>query len=375
MAIKYLLGYFIYTTVYAIYKETLLYLYAYMLEQLNNFINGILGKLGGKPEYEEVGENLIKEDLDQKGLINEDAVPLHIKLPTPEVVAIAHDEDKVLAHKYFLEHAQHDEAPVKSTLQAVSESTTQSIPTLAPINSHGGQILRGIAYTFGALCLIGISYFVYQYATVYVQSKATVTQTAFVFDNPLVRADSTRTMSVEAGIAREVIRSSIVQTLRNEDVKVDKVTIVVPSYLRESNQDGKKIFVSEVMRADDFLFTFAPAAPLALRTAVAGEYALGLVNPSGKVEGFVAISMNDKVAGLREFLHYEPSLYADFKDTLALRTFIGEAKWRDVTVNNHDLRILSDVDGVILVYGFAASKTVVIAPNTDVFEKVSQRLK
>ena len=31
-----------------------------MLQQLNDFINGLLGKLGGKPEYEEIGETLIK---------------------------------------------------------------------------------------------------------------------------------------------------------------------------------------------------------------------------------------------------------------------------------------------------------------------------
>ena len=348
-----------------------------MLQQLNDFINGLLGKLGGKPEYEEVGENLIKEDFSQKGIINEDTASLHIKLPAPEVATIAHDEDKVLAHKHFLEHAQHTEAlaEVIPTPQVAIETAAQPISPSPSIVSHGGQVLRGVAYTFGALCLIGISYLVYQYATVYVHSKATVTQTAFVFDNSLVRADNTRTMSVEAGVSREVIHNSIVQTLRNEDLKVDKVTIVVPSYLRESTQDGKKVFVSELMRADDFLFTFAPSAPLALRTAAAGEYALGLVNVSGRAEGFVALSMNDKVAGLREFVHYEPSLYTDFKDALTLRTFTGEAKWRDVTVNNYDLRILSDADGVILVYGFATPKTMVIAPNADVFEKVSQRLK
>lgn len=361
-----------------------------MLEQLNNFINGLLGKLGGKPEYEEMGENLIKEDFSQKGIINATTAVNHIQLPTSDILTTAQDEDKLLAHKHSLENAKHIDIPAQALTQQsppaeqVLTQTTATVtaqliqqPTFSHVTapSHGGRVLRGVAYTFGALCLISISYFVYHYADMYINTRATVTQTAFVFDNPLVRADSTRTMSVEAGIAREVIRSSIVQTLRNEDVQADKVTVVVPSYLRENVQDGKKIFISELMRADDFLFTFAPAAPLALRTAAAGEYALGLVNANGKAEGFVAISMNDKVAGLREFLHYEPSMYADFKDTLALRAFTGEAKWRDVTVNNYDLRILSDADGVILVYGFATPKTVVIAPNTDVFAKVSQRLK
>lgn len=356
-----------------------------MLEQLNKVINDLLNKFQKQPEYEELGENLIKEDFSNRGVISAENFTDHIQVSTPTtnieinpaIVSIASDEDKKTAHDKFL-HTPTVETPIKIEevrADAKPAFTNVQMADLPKAHSQVGNVLRGVAFTFGAVSLILLTYLVFKYANAYLDSQTPVTQTAFVFDNTLVRADNTRTMSVESNVAPEVIRNSVVQAMNNEVVQADKLTVVVPSYLRETTQNNKKVYMSEILRADDFLFTFAPSAPLALRTAASGEYAIGMVNATGKVEGFMAISMNDKVSGLREFLSYEPFMYTDLKDTLSLKTFTSEAKWRDVSVNNHDLRVLADNDGVILVYGFATPKVVVTAPNTDVFEKVSQRLK
>lgn len=356
-----------------------------MLDKLNEAINKLLGRFQVQPEYEEVGENLIREDFSTRGILSQDNLHEHIHIPSADISTAAGDEeDKLAAHNKFVNSQSTYTTEAANTFPDIHpEPILQEQPELPattptleiPKTTNTGNILRGVAFVLAALALLIFAYVVYIYTDKILTATAPVTSGQFVFDNSLVRADNTRTMSVEPGVDRTVLKNNILQTMNSEDVKIDKVTIVVPSYLREQTQNNKKVYVSEILRADDFLFVFLPSAPLALRTVASGDYALGLTNATGKTESFLSFSVNDKVAATRELLRYEPFLPKDLKDTFKLRDFTGEATWKDLTVNNHDLHILSDNDGVILVYGFATTRAVLFAPNVDIFEKVSQRLK
>lgn len=349
-----------------------------MLEQLNNFINGLLGKLGKQTRYEEIGDNLIADATAQSESSKDENLPKPITIPATDIAAIAYDTEKITAHEKF----------VKTNPQPIDQ--VQPIPT-PPISAHIPQsspavplpqigqsqhhFLRGLAYFVAALCLLGIAFLVFNMTQLYTGTSITPVQNSSVLDNPVVRSDTTRTISVETTLSQEVVRSNIFEALHKEKVDTGKLAIVVPSYLRESVQNNQKVLVSEIVRGDEFMFIFAPSAPLALRTVFSGDYAVGIANVTGKSEGFMALSVNDKVVGLRELLNYEPFMLNDFKDMLSLRTPNADATWKSVTVHNYDMRILSDLDGVVLVYGFATPKTVIFAPNVDVFEKVAQRLK
>lgn len=360
-----------------------------LVDKINDFLNSLLGKMGPKATYEELGENLIKEDFSQKGILNSDSIfiptdisaaaittepqPAEVVVPSPDIYEAKNTEPaNHFAREKFLAqpHPETTNAPTTTT----NPLPTQSFAT--ETKSQTGSVLKGVAYTFGAVLLLMLTYFVFTYAQSYFNRSVEVQSGSFVYENELVRGDSSRAVGVESGVAREVVKNNLLQTLYNEDLKIDQLVIITPTYLRESTQaDGKKAFLSETMRGDDFFFSFAPSAPLALRTISADKYALGATNASGKSEGFIAIEVSEKSAGLRELFRYEPFIYQDMKDTLKLRDLVGEAVFKNITINNHELRALTDNEGVVMVYGFAGNKVVVFTSSVDAFQHVFQRLK
>lgn len=357
-----------------------------LVDKINDFLNSLLGKMGPKPTYEELGENLIKEDFSQKGILNSDSIfiptdisttktesqPAEIAVPSPDIYEAKKTESaNQSAREKFLSQIQAGRTTQSTTINPLPAQVFR-----VDTKSQTGSVLKGVAYTFGGVLLLMLTYFIFIYAESYFNRSVDVQTGSFVYENDLVRGDSSRAVGMESGVAREVIKNNLLQTLYNEDLKIDQLVIITPTYLRESTQtDGKKAFLSETMRGDDFFFSFAPSAPLAMRTISANKYALGATNASGKMEGFIAIEVSEKSAGLRELLRYEPFIYQDMKDTLKLRDLIGEAVFKNITINNHELRALTDNEGVVMVYGFAGNKVVVFTSSVDAFEQVFQRLK
>lgn len=246
-------------------------------------------------------------------------------------------------------------------------------------NSGGDYVTKGIVFTLLSLILLIVVYLIYNYAQFFIDSGVSATEQNLVFENQLVRADKSRVISLEAGATREQVRTLILQALLNEKVLGGEVSLIMPSYLRDTTINGERKLISELQRGDDFFFTFAPRAPLNLRTIAAQNYAIGVVGSGSsetpETKNFLTFSVSSAPDATREMLRYEAEMYNDMRETLKLRDIKGNFYFKDQSDNNHILRVAYDDNGVVLVYGYGAPRTVIIAPDTLTFQTVYSHLK
>ncbi len=240
-------------------------------------------------------------------------------------------------------------------------------------------VIRGAVFAVLSLLLLVAVYFVYNYAEDFLLSGEKAKEQKLVFENELVRADRSRVISLEAGASKESVRSVIIQALLNERVSKGEISLVMPSYLRDTYVDGERKLVSELQRGDDFFFTFAVRSPLNLRTISSQQYAVGTAGV-GNIEldgskNFFVFSVSSAADATREMLRYESQMYNDMKQVLKLRDVKGSFYFKDLSYNNHILRVGYDEDGVVMLYGFGAPKTMIIAPDAETFEMVYSHLK
>jgi hypothetical protein len=235
--------------------------------------------------------------------------------------------------------------------------------------------LRTFFYTLLSILSLISVYFIYTYSQKYIMGNVPATEQKLIFENPLVRADSSRVVSIEAGATKEAIKNVVLQALYNENVAPDKVVLISPSYLKEIEIDGKRTLTPELQRGDDFLFTFAEKAPLALRTIAGKEYAYGVVNNQRENKAFIVLSVTTPQDATRELLRWENEMYPDLKQVLKLKNSAGKISFRDLSSNNNLLRVAEDENGVVLIYGFGAPRTLIIAPDTETFERAYNVLK
>jgi hypothetical protein len=240
-------------------------------------------------------------------------------------------------------------------------------------------ILQGVVFFILSFLVFTAVYFVYNYSEDFLIGGEKATEKKLVFENALVRADRSRVVSLEAGATKESVRSVVKQALVNEHVNRGEMALVMPSYLRDTVVNGERKLVSELQRGDDFFFTFAPRAPLNLKTISSQNYALGVagvgeLNQQGS-KRFMAFSVTSAPDATREMLRYESQIYTDMQDLLNLREVQGSFYFKDLSYSNHLLRVGYDDVGVVMVYGFAAPKTIVVAPSAEAFEMVFSYLK
>lgn len=240
-------------------------------------------------------------------------------------------------------------------------------------------VIQGSVFLVLSVLVLTAVYMVFNYSQDFLLSGEKASERKLVFENPLVRADRSRVVSLEAGATKESVRSVVKQALVNEHVNKGEISLVMPSYLRDTVVDGERKLVSELQRGDDFFFTFSPRAPLNLKTISADKYAIGVAGvgelSQNGGQNFFAFSVSSAPDAVREMLRYEAQIYTDMKDLLKLRDIKGNLYFKDLSSNNHTLRVLYDDDGVVMVYGFAAPKTIVIAPSAEGFEMVYSYLK
>lgn len=240
-------------------------------------------------------------------------------------------------------------------------------------------IFRGILFGILALFMFVGVYFVYNYALLFLETKEKAQEQKFVFENPLVRGDKSRVISLEAGANRETVRSILVQALKNERVGKDEISIITPAYLRDTVLEGERKLVSEPQRGDDFFFTFSVRSPLNLRTLAGEKYALGsagiTLDRDTGTRNFFMFSVNSAPDAVREMLRYENQIYYDMKEVLKLEDLKGEFRFKDLSDQNQLLRVGTDDSGVVLVYGFPTPRTVLIAPDTETYQFIVSRLK
>lgn len=240
-------------------------------------------------------------------------------------------------------------------------------------------ITQGLVFLLLSVLILTAVYFVFNYAQDFLLGGEKAKEQKLVFENPLVRADRSRVISLEAGATKESVRSVIIQALLNEYVNQGDISIVMPSYLRDTLVDGERKLVSELQRGDDFFFTFAVRSPLNLRVISAQKYAVGVAGVGdlklGGSKNFLAFSVTSAPDAAREMLRYESQMYNDMKKVLKLRDVKGAFYFKDLSYNNHLLRVGYDDDGVVMVYGFGAPKTIIMTSDAETFELVYTRLK
>lgn len=246
--------------------------------------------------------------------------------------------------------------------------------------------VKKVDYTFRAaifgilsiFLLLGV-YFVYNYSLDFLETKEKVKEQNFVFENQLVRGDRSRVISLEAGSNRETVRGVLIQALKNDRVNKGEVSIITPSYLRDTWVGEERKLISEPQRGDDFFFTFAPRSTLNLRALSGQAYALGTVGVSDDnlngTRNFLAFSVSSAPDAVREMLRYENQIYFDMKEVLNLPEITGGFAFKDVSDNNQLLRVGSDDNGIVLVYGFPSPKTILIAPDVQTYMSLITRLK
>lgn len=240
-------------------------------------------------------------------------------------------------------------------------------------------VFRGTLFLVLSSALLVCVYLIYNYSSDFLSGGETPSEQRLVFENELVRADRSRVVSVEAGANKETVRSIIIQALQNERVNRGEISLVMPSYLRDTIVDGKRQLISELQRGDDFFFTFAVRSPLNLRTISAEKYAVGVagvgdVTQNGS-KNFFVFSVSSPPDATREMLRYETQMYYDMKEVLKLRDIKGNFYFKDLSFNNHELRVGYDDNGVAIVYGYGAPKTIIVTPDAETFEMVYQHLK
>jgi hypothetical protein len=240
-------------------------------------------------------------------------------------------------------------------------------------------VVQGLVFLILTVLIVTAIYFVYNYAEDFLLSGEKATERKLVFENPLVRADRSRVVSLEAGASKESVRSVIIQALLNERVNKNEISLVMPSYLRDTVINGERKLVSELQRGDDFFFTFAVRSPLNLRTIASQKYAVGTAGV-GNVQqdgskNFLVFSVSSAPDATREMLRYESQMYNDMQGVLKLKEVKGDFYFKDLSANNHTLRVGYDKEGVVMVYGFGAPKTIIMAPNVETFEMVYSHLK
>lgn len=240
-------------------------------------------------------------------------------------------------------------------------------------------IFRGLLFGILALFMFLGVYFVYNYALDFLDTREKALEQKFVFENPLLRGDKSRVISLEAGANRETVRSILIQALKNERVTKGEVSIITPAYLRDTVLEGERRLVSEPQRGDDFFFTFSVRSPLNLRTLAGEKYALGAAGITSDrdtgTRNFFMFSVNSAPDAVREMLRYETQIYYDMKEVLKLKDLNGEFRFKDLSDQNQLLRVGYDDSGVVLVYGFPTPRTVLVAPDTETYQFVTSRLK
>ncbi len=230
---------------------------------------------------------------------------------------------------------------------------------------------------YGLLSILSLTsiYFIYTYSQKYITGNISATEQKLIFENPLLHADYSRVVSMESGATKEAIKNVVLQALYNENVAAGKIVLISPSYLKEIELDGKRTLTPELMRGDDFLFTFADKAPLSLRTILGKEYAYGATNNQRENKSFLVFSVTTPQDATRELLRWENEMYNDLKKVLQLKDITGKMNFKDLSIDNHLLRVAEDENGVFLVYGFGASRTLIVAPDTETFKRAFDVLK
>jgi hypothetical protein len=271
----------------------------------------------------------------------------------------------------------------KAAVQPVVQSGVKQVPQWKPatreevlgIEHDISFFYRSVAYFIGSLVFITLAFYLFWFSTSTIDTAKSAIINAVTFGDEFIRTDDSVVINADPSKNPNQTKMDVVQFLLNQEVKFGNLIVASPEYVRQI-QNGDKIEIqSNKIRGDEFVGIFFPSTSLALRTVAGESYAIGTVNLSSKNENFIALSIANTPVAYKEFLAYEKNAYNDLKDVFGLRNTVGTASFKEVSVNNNVLRALVDDEGIIMVYGFVGTKTLVFTKNADIFEEVYRRLK
>jgi hypothetical protein len=269
---------------------------------------------------------------------------------------------------------QVEEVYVQGSVETQNQETSQNTQNVRD-DSRMMTIVQSFFFLALTLALLTAGYFVFKNADMFLFGSNKVSEKKLVFENDLVRADTSRVVSIEAGAVKDQIQKAFIEIMKNEEVAQNTLTLVTPSYLREKVIGEERSLVSEPQRGDEFMFVFLEQSPVRLKTVTGEKYAMGVVGTEVGNKNFITLSVSAPQEAIAELRRYELAMYTDLKGILNLHNINGTMKFEDLSQNNHILRVARDDDGIVFVYGFGAPRTVILAPDANTFEFVFSRLK
>ncbi len=319
---------------------------------MNEFLNKTLSNfginIGQKPEsYTEIDlksidSSVYKDKDDDKGLnipinISENLKP-EIK---PEVIMVNKKPMDLFVAK---------------TLEKMPEKTSKNQNTPSFLISY----FKNIILLFVCVFFLYTSFLLFKNTNYSIALKQNI-ETKSV-DNSFMRIDIFSKIDIAKNYDNLELKRKIIDILKSKDLKINQVS----SLVLESSQSN--------LSGSDAFFALTQNAPDGLRRISIKDYVVGAIGGQNANENFITFTVGPVSVAYREMIIYESAMYTDFKEFFDIRDLQGVYSFKDASINNHLLRVLSDDSGIVLVYGFTGKNTIIIAPNTETFEKVYERL-
>ncbi len=185
----------------------------------------------------------------------------------------------------------------------------------------------------------------------------------------LINAEGTTSIEV-GGLADSKIIEITKSTIANVAGQENQITNI---YFTDSRSGAKKIIPT-----NEFLAGMKSAIPQALIQTLSANFMLGLFTKDNLHHPFLILKTNDFQTAFANMYDWEKNLFSDFFLPFSLPSNADNftTKWTDLLVENKDTRVLKQDDGtIILLYGFADDKTLIITDGQESFKEVITRVQ
>ncbi len=235
----------------------------------------------------------------------------------------------------------------------------------ATSEGQSGTNKENVLLTYGVLPLVGVLLFIVGGGIVFAVYKYTHTQSTQVVI-PQAMAILPYTTKKDIDVSKGTIHDQIFGSIVNQTKSYNGVL-------------GGFLFVNLLkgqtpLSATEFFSDLAPGAPGTLGRSIGDKYMTGVY--SGTINTpFIVLTSSDYGQTYSGLLAWETTMQHDmagyFPGVVAPALTTTPRSFEDDTFNNHDVRILRDDSGkIVLVYGFFDKNTFAITSNETVFQSL-----
>lgn len=234
--------------------------------------------------------------------------------------------------------------------------------------AKGSPFKRFAFFFFGIIFIVGGVVGVY-FVVKYNQSKQTVeiaksTIPQFFSYNQSEEIDTTNDIGAEGFITK--IQSEK-ESISGENI----IKLIIPTKIVNE--------IKENISAYDFLSFINTNAPSALKRSLYDEYMFGVHKINSKGNIFMVLKTSDYNIAYAGMLNWEKTLLDDLHLLINVSTsgeneYLKTTTWRDIVVNNKDVRVISDNEGNgLLYYMFIDREYFLITDSIDTIKEINSR--